>query len=230
MPPHGECSDDAMSSDSQPKRAEQDATKRHKARIVASLSRHWGSAGPTGVVPRCGDPRPARIFAIPCGQRTGSIDSGSVARSRPGTALHVARTVPKGAHSAHGWRRRRRALFTTQDGTWAAQVRRRDKPNSVSLVPYDTRRGNHLSRTTVTRCLMRPTRRYTGEQPASDSGNPGPLLPLSGLAPDGVYRGQPVTRLPVSSYLAISPLPASGKHQRAVCFCGTFLRVAPTGR
>jgi hypothetical protein len=34
-----------------------------------------------------------------------------------------------------------------------------------------------------------------------------PLL-LSDLAPDGVYRGQPVARLPVSSYLTISPLPA----------------------
>jgi hypothetical protein len=31
---------------------------------------------------------------------------------------------------------------------------------------------------------------------------------LHGLAPDGVYRGQPITRLPVGSYPTISPLPA----------------------
>ena len=32
-------------------------------------------------------------------------------------------------------------------------------------------------------------------------------LPLLDLAPGGACRGQPITRLPVSSYLAISPLP-----------------------
>ncbi len=48
-----------------------------------------------------------------------------------------------------------------------------------------------------------------------------PLL-LSGLAPDGVYLGQPVTRLPVSSYLAISPWPAAGR----VTGCRWYVSVA----
>jgi hypothetical protein len=61
--------------------------------------------------------------------------------------------------------------------------------------------------------------------PGASSGQPGgkqtsrlrvagrtalPLL-LSGLAPDGVYLGQPVTRLPVSSYLTISTLPVDSQ-------------------
>jgi hypothetical protein len=54
-----------------------------------------------------------------------------------------------------------------------------------------------------------------------------PLL-LSGLAPDGVYRGQPVTRLPVSSYLTISPLPARGAFRPAAG--GMFLWHFPWGR
>ena len=37
-------------------------------------------------------------------------------------------------------------------------------------------------------------------------------------------------RRSVSSYLTISPLPATPSAPPAVCFCGTFLRVAPTGR
>ena len=45
---------------------------------------------------------------------------------------------------------------------------------------------------------------------------------LRGLAPGGVYRGQPVTRLPVSSYLTISPLPATAG--------GMFLWHCPWGR
>src|SRR5581483_5588866 len=36
-------------------------------------------------------------------------------------------------------------------------------------------------------------------------------------------------RSSVSSYLTISPLPGR-RTGEAVCFCGTFLRVAPTGR
>src|SRR5690242_14423623 len=47
-----------------------------------------------------------------------------------------------------------------------------------------------------------------------------PLL-LSGLAPDGVYRGRPVTQPPVSSYLTISPLPAAS-HARV----GRYVSVA----
>ena len=47
--------------------------------------------------------------------------------------------------------------------------------------------------------------------PPGSCGQPGdgpgfPIVPLFGLAPDGVYLGRPVARPPVSSYLAISPL------------------------
>jgi len=67
--------------------------------------------------------------------------------------------------------------------------------------------------------------------PSSSCGQPGdgpglPIVPLFGLAPDGVYRSRPVTRSLVSSYLAISPL---SFRRRTVCFCGTFRRVAPPG-
>ena len=80
----------------------------------------------------------------------------------------------------------------------------------LSRAPHGATGGNHLSRMTVARHLQRPTRRGTGEQPADGPQN-GPSLLLSGLAPDGVYRGRPVTRSPVSSYLTISPLPAYGE-------------------
>jgi hypothetical protein len=43
-----------------------------------------------------------------------------------------------------------------------------------------------------------------------------PLRPLLGLAPGGVYRGQTITRLPVSSCLTISPLPGQTGRRRYV--------------
>ena len=48
--------------------------------------------------------------------------------------------------------------------------------------------------------------------PSGSCGQPGdgpgfPIVPLFGLAPDGVFLSRPVTRPLVSSYLAISPLP-----------------------
>ena len=48
---------------------------------------------------------------------------------------------------------------------------------------------------------------------------------LFGLAPDGVCHAYPVTRAPVSSYLAFSPLfrPAAERY----VFCGTFRRLTP---
>jgi hypothetical protein len=52
-------------------------------------------------------------------------------------------------------------------------------------------------------------------------------LPLFGLAPDEVYRAVNVAIDAVSSYLAISPLPAQAQ---AVSFCCTFCGVAPPGR
>ena len=49
---------------------------------------------------------------------------------------------------------------------------------------------------------------------------------LFGLAPDGVYPATRLTAGAVSSYLAVSPLPLS----RRFVFCGTFHRLAASGR
>lgn len=63
------------------------------------------------------------------------------------------------------------------------------KPSSVV--------DDHLSWTSVTSRLTRPTRKHDGS----------PYRSLFGLAPDGVYMAFPVTREAVSSYLAFAPLP-----------------------
>ena len=56
-------------------------------------------------------------------------------------------------------------------------------------------------------------------------GSGGPVIPsLFGLASSGVCPAGALPRPPVSSYLTISPLP---RQAEAVCFCGTFRRVAP---
>jgi len=67
--------------------------------------------------------------------------------------------------------------------------------------------------------------------PYGSSGQPGdgpgvPVVPLFGLAPDGVFLSRPVTRPPVSSYLAISPLLPKRKRYVSVAL---FRRVAPPG-
>ena len=81
------------------------------------------------------------------------------------------------------------------------------KPNSVPATRSASAGGNHLSRTLVTQRLKQPTR---GLQASN-------LL----VCCQAVYYspawscsrwglpGQPVTWLPVSSYLTISPLPGS---------------------
>lgn len=57
------------------------------------------------------------------------------------------------------------------------------------------------------------------------------LAPLLGLAPDGVYRAVRVATSAVSSYLAISPLPAPASAGRwRYAFCCTFHRLAASGR
>ena len=56
---------------------------------------------------------------------------------------------------------------------------------------------DHLSWTSVTSRLTRPTRKHDGS----------PYRSLFGLAPDGVYMAFPVTREAVSSYFAFAPLP-----------------------
>ncbi len=74
--------------------------------------------------------------------------------------------------------------------------------------------GDHPSRPFVTKRLQQPTRMLGGKRQCI----------LLGLAPSGVYHASPVTSPAVSSYLTFSPLPC-----RRYIFCGTFLRVAPSG-
>ncbi len=67
---------------------------------------------------------------------------------------------------------------------------------------------------------------------SSGGGAPDPegSLPLR-LAPGGVYHAIPVTEDPVRSYRTLSPLPDGTEAlDRRFAFCGTFLRVTPTGR
>lgn len=75
---------------------------------------------------------------------------------------------------------------------------------------------DHLSGRTVTSRLKRPTRISNWHEPHQVLAD-GFLL---GLAPDEVYHATPVTRGAVSSYLAVSPLPAL---LQAVCFLLHFL-------
>jgi len=82
-------------------------------------------------------------------------------------------------------------------------------------------------------------RRRTPRATDPDSGaetrlNPKVLPSLLGLAPGGVYPAAAVTGSAVRSYRTISPLPPRKGTKPlkglAVCFCGTFPRVAPAGR
>ncbi len=64
--------------------------------------------------------------------------------------------------------------------------------------------------------------------PHTSSGLPGngadhALVPLFGLAPDGVYPATAVASRAVRSYRTISPLPRKGR----CIFCGTFRRLTP---
>ncbi len=77
--------------------------------------------------------------------------------------------------------------------------------------------GDHLSGMTVAHHLKRPTRGQAG-RPWSP-----PIRSCSGWG----LPSRPVSWPLVSSYLTISPLPLD--MLGAVCFCGTFRRVAPPG-
>ncbi len=95
---------------------------------------------------------------------------------------------------------------------------------AVSRVLYPFRGGDHSSGTRVSPGLQRPTRELGAGHPR--------CAPLFGLAPGGVYRAGPVARtagelLPHRFTLTRSP--ARLRAGRSV-LCGTFLRVAPTGR
>jgi hypothetical protein len=101
--------------------------------------------------------------------------------------------------------------------------------------------GNHLSRTPATWRLVQPTRRLTGEQPASRPASEPAIPPVRSCSEWGL-PSQLVAQPLVSSYLTISPLPGTStcrsNHEgcpymwrcRAVCFYGTFLEVTFTGR
>ena len=116
-------------------------------------------------------------------------------------------------------------------------VRVNHKPNSVPARSYDHTGSNHLSRTTVTCRLKQPTRELTDEQSASTYVVR--TTPPAWSCSEWGLPSQPVTWLLVSSYLTISPLPGMLRYSlyrcissssRAVCFCGTFLKVTLTGR
>ena len=68
--------------------------------------------------------------------------------------------------------------------------------------------------------------RGLGEQPIAPAARRAWRPPIWSCSERGL-PGRPVTRPPVGSYPTISPLPARG---RRCHFCGTFLRVTPTGR
>ena len=97
------------------------------------------------------------------------------------------------------------------------------KPGSVE--------DSHSSRTRVTARLKRPTR---GHAWATRRGA-GPLAPLFGLAPGGVYPATDVATGAVRYYRTISPLPpaiAPKPRWRGwrYLFCGTFRGLAPPRR
>ena len=85
----------------------------------------------------------------------------------------------------------------------------------VSRVLFPVKGGDHSSRPAIARRLVRPNPRDLS----------GPLTLLFGLAPGGVWHARAVTRAPVGSYPAISPLPF-----RAVCFLCHFPRITPRRR
>ena len=100
-----------------------------------------------------------------------------------------------------------------------------NKPGSVPLP------GRERARPLIWECRCRhPRASYPAAGRATSS------AALLGLAPDGVCRAGAVTSAAVGSYIkaeapTFSPLPVPGEpgHRRYV-FCGTFLRVTPTGR
>src|SRR5260221_4049528 len=81
------------------------------------------------------------------------------------------------------------------------------KPNSLPAPPCSHAGGNHLSRTPVTRRLKQPTRGLQASNllVCCQAAHYSPARSCSRWG----LPGQPVTRLPVSSYLTISPLPGS---------------------
>jgi hypothetical protein len=94
----------------------------------------------------------------------------------------------------------------------------------------------HLGRSSPNASRDRPERRRDRPARRRPMGCRLPLL--LGLAPGGVCPAAAVAGGAVRSYRTISPLPPMPSHETrpigrqgsAVCFCGTFPRVAPAGR
>ncbi len=105
----------------------------------------------------------------------------------------------------------------------------RSRPVSRVLSRRKSGGGAHSSRTRVAARLQRA-------QPGGSGGPPltrreRRVASLFALAPGGVCHAAPVTGGAVRSCRTVSPLPRAplGAVRRSV-LCGTFLRVAPTGR
>jgi hypothetical protein len=106
------------------------------------------------------------------------------------------------------------------------KIGKRNKPSSVSALAE----ASHFSGTTVTRRLEQPTRDFPGLAAGPARAAPSSLL---GLAPGGVYHATTVTSRPVRSYRTLSPLPVPAglpAGHRRFAFCGTFQRLAASGR
>ncbi len=111
-------------------------------------------------------------------------------------------------------------------------VERAGKPDPVHRVK---RMGGHLSRPTIARRLMHPTRSFRTHRrkkpTARRSARRVASCCLFGLAGGGVYPAADVTARAVRSYRTISPLP-TGSCERGgrYLFCGTIPRLTPGWR
>ena len=106
-------------------------------------------------------------------------------------------------------------------GGWPRVDGLADTPGPVRRCSYPRRRGGHLSTNTVTDALQQPTRTL---------GRAALERALSDLAPGGVYLAAPVTRCAGGLLHHPFTLTCTGKQCGRFTFCGTSLRVTPSGR
>src|SRR5262249_9939641 len=139
----------------------------------------------------------------------------------------------EGAQSGDGAHRRQRpggAGAAPRDG-----LTKKNRSGPVSRVLFP--RG--VSPTRAANIPLGPwlPRTSTASDPGDGAGSPcsapgGTERSLLALAPGGVCRADQVTLIAVRSYRTVSPLPrgaVAGVPWRSI-FCGTVLRLAPTGR